>query len=243
MSTSIMNNLSGSVRRSWAGAAGAAALTALAFTAGSACAAVPGISGTSFALQANQGYNSQPDGAQLYSWGYGCASSYTPTFAPASFAAAGVPQFCAGASSSLALSASNMQMPGPTLIVPENATITVTLTNNLPVAAGNTSIVFSGIPTTCTGGAQGLLTGPNCEAPHGATVTYTLNTTGKAGTHAYYSGTQPDLQVELGMYGAIVVILGDPGSGGGNAGAHVHAARDHHGCARRPRIPARDGRV
>src|SRR5271165_4016975 len=112
MSTSIMNNLSGSARRSLAGAAGAIALTALACITGSASAAVPGIGGTSFALQANQGYNSQPDGVQLYSWGYGCASTYTPTFAPASFAAAGVPQFCAGASSSLALSSSNMQMPG-----------------------------------------------------------------------------------------------------------------------------------
>jgi FtsP/CotA-like multicopper oxidase with cupredoxin domain len=212
MSTSIMKNLSGSVRGSLAGAAGAAVLTALAFAAGDACAAVPGISGTSFALQANQGYNSQPDGVQLYSWGYGCASAYTPTFAPASFAAAGVPQFCAGAGSSAAISSSNMQMPGPTLIVPENSTITVTLTNNLPVAAGNTSIVFAGIPTTASGGSQGLLA---MEAAHGQTVTYTLNTTGKAGTHAYYSGTQSDLQVEMGMYGAIVVIPATPGVAAG----------------------------
>jgi FtsP/CotA-like multicopper oxidase with cupredoxin domain len=210
MRYSTMNNSGNSARRAltWC------AVAALSLATGTAAAAVPGIGGTSFALQANQGYNSQPDGVQLYSWGYGCASTYTPTFAPASFAAAGVPQFCAGASSSAALSASNMQMPGPTLIVKEGTTVTVTLTNNLPVAAGNTSILFPGIPTTTSCGAtpNGLLT---CEAAHGATVTYTLNTTGKAGTHAYYSGTQSDLQVEMGMYGAIVVIPATPGLGVG----------------------------
>jgi FtsP/CotA-like multicopper oxidase with cupredoxin domain len=204
-----MNNSVNSARRAMVTGC---ALAALSLAAGTAAAAVPGISGTSFALQANQGYNSQPDGVQLYSWGYGCASSYSPTFAPASFAAAGVPQVCAGASSSAALSTSNMQMPGPTLIVPENATITVTLTNNLPVAAGNTSIVFAGIPTTASGGSQGLLAR---EAAYGQTVTYTLNTTGKAGTHAYYSGSQPDLQVEMGMYGAIVVVPATPGVAAG----------------------------
>jgi FtsP/CotA-like multicopper oxidase with cupredoxin domain len=191
------------------------AVALLACVAGTASASVPGISGTSFALQANQGYNVQPDGVQLYSWGYGCASSYTPVFAPASFATANVPQFCAGANATAAISPANMQMPGPTLIVPENTTVTVTLINNLPKAAGNTSIVFAGIPTTCTGGSPGLLTGAACEAATGATVTYTLNTAGKAGTHAYYSGSQPDLQIELGMYGAIVVIPATPGTATG----------------------------
>jgi len=52
--------------------------------------------------------------------------------------------------------------------------------------AGNTSIVFAGIPvTSATGGTAGLLAQ---EALPGGSVTYTLNTTGKAGTHAYYSG-------------------------------------------------------
>src|ERR1700758_1164846 len=107
MSTSIMKNCRGSVGRSIAGLAGAIALTALTCGADSAFAAVPGISGTSFALQANQGYNVQPDGVQLYSWGYGCASTYTPTFAPASFAAAGVAQFCPGSTATAAISPSH----------------------------------------------------------------------------------------------------------------------------------------
>ena len=36
------------------------------------------------------------------------------------------------------------RFPGPTLIVTEGQTVTVTLTNNLPAAAGNTSILFPG---------------------------------------------------------------------------------------------------
>ena len=120
-----------------------------------------------------------------------------------------------------------MQLPGPTLIVTEGAIVTVTLMNNLPVAAGSTSIVFPGFTASATstapgsitssGGTQGLLA---MEAAHGTTVTYTLNTTGKAGTHAYYSGTQSDLQVEMGMYGALVVLPTYPTSGGTPNGQH-----------------------
>src|ERR1700681_2813262 len=82
--------------------------TALACAAGAASAAVPGITGTTFNLQANQGYNTQPDGVQIYSWGYGCAANFSPTFSPASFATAGVVQFCPGVTGT----PSNIQMPG-----------------------------------------------------------------------------------------------------------------------------------
>src|SRR5882762_8153832 len=109
------------------------ALAALACVAGSASAATPGITASAggastFNLVASQGFSSQPDGAQVYSWGYGCAS--TATYTPPVFAPLG---FCPA-----------MQLPGPTLVVNEGTTVTVTLTNNLPQGAGNTSIVFSG---------------------------------------------------------------------------------------------------
>src|SRR5580700_600342 len=161
------------------------ALAALVCVAGTASASTPGITAnpggaSTFNLVASQGYSSQPDGAQIYSWGYGCAASTAKaTYVPAAFNA-GI-GFCP-----------TMQLPGPTLVVNEGATVTVTLTNNLPKGAGNTSIVFAGIPTTAAGGVQGLLA---MEAVPNGSVTYTLNTTGKAGTHAYYSGTQPDLQI------------------------------------------------
>src|SRR5438477_11784005 len=96
-----------------------------------------------------------------------------------------------------------MQVPGPTLIVTEGQTVTVNLTNNLPTAAGNTSILFPGFNVTPSGAGavQGLLT---TEAAPGGTVTYTF-TASSPGTRAYYSGTQGDLQVEMGLYGAIIV--------------------------------------
>ena len=36
-------------------------------------------------------------------------------------------------------------------------------------------------------------------------MTYTF-VASSPGTHAYYSGTQGDLQVEMGLYGAVIVL-------------------------------------
>src|SRR5215472_14073684 len=67
-------------------------------------------------------------------------------------------------------------------------------------------LVATNCPTAPTTGASpvqpGLLT---CEAAPGATVTYTFTAT-SPGTHAYFSGTQGDLQVEMGLFGAIIVL-------------------------------------
>ena len=97
------------------------------------------------------------------------------------------------------------QYPGPTLIIDQGATVTVNLTNQIPTVPGNlpvnVSIVFSGQDVTATGGVPGLLTR---EAAPGGTVTYTF-TASQPGTYTYYSGTQPELQVEMGLLGAIVV--------------------------------------
>jgi FtsP/CotA-like multicopper oxidase with cupredoxin domain len=43
------------------------------------------------------------------------------------------------------------------------------------------------------------------EAAHGGTVTYTFKAS-SPGTRSYYSGTQGDLQVEMGLYGGIIVL-------------------------------------
>jgi FtsP/CotA-like multicopper oxidase with cupredoxin domain len=177
--------------------AGVLALTSLAATAH---AAAPGISGPTFNLTAAPAYLTQPDGQAIYSWGYGCAAASStvpaPTFAPATITTG----FC-----------NTMQVPGPTLIVTEGQTVSVTLTNSLPTAAGNTSILFPGfnLTSTCPAGQQGLLT---CEAAPGGSVTYTF-TASTPGTRAYYSGTQSDLQVEMGLYGAVIVLPASPVSG------------------------------
>jgi FtsP/CotA-like multicopper oxidase with cupredoxin domain len=165
-------------------------------------AAVPGVTGPSFNLVAGPAFITQPDGQAIYSWGYGCTDGSKPGFAPSAIPS--TTAFC-----------STMQIPGPTLIVTEGQTVTVTLTNNLPTAAGSTSILFPGFnvtataatnqPATCTATAAapaGLLT---TEAAPGCAVTYTF-TAGSPGTRAYYSGTQSDLQVEMGLFGAIVVL-------------------------------------
>jgi FtsP/CotA-like multicopper oxidase with cupredoxin domain len=167
-------------------------------TMGLAQAAAPGITGTgttgTFTLTAGPAFLTQPDGQAVYSWGYGCSTGSTPAFVPLMPNAT---PFCG-----------TMQIPGPTLVVTEGQAVTVTLTNNLPTAAGNTSILFPGfnVTSSCStaapGSAQGLLT---CEALPGASVTYTF-TAGSPGTRAYYSGTQGDLQVEMGLYGAIIVL-------------------------------------
>jgi FtsP/CotA-like multicopper oxidase with cupredoxin domain len=149
-------------------------------------AAVPGITGPTFNLTAQPGYLNQPDGEAVYSWGYGCNG------APVGF----LPAALSGAN------CQTMQVPGPTLIVHEGDTVTVNLQNGLPTAAGNTSILFPGFQVTTSSGVAGLLTQ---EAAPGGTVTYTF-TASAPGTHPYYSGTQGDLQIEMGLYGAVVVI-------------------------------------
>jgi len=114
----------------------------------------------------------------------------------------------------------SMQLPGPTLIVTEGAVVTVTLNNALPAAAGNVSIVFPGHQLSGTsGGVSGLLTQ---EAPVGGSVTYTF-TASEPGTYQYHSGTQPDLQVEMGLYGALIVEPAAPAAGC-TASAYAHGA-------------------
>jgi len=154
-------------------------------------AAAPGIAGPTFNLVAQPAYLTQPDGKMIYSWGFGCdpAATAAPSFLPSAISGA----FC-----------NSMQVPGPTMIVHEGDTVTVHLKNALPLSAGNTSILFPGftLTSTCPAGQKGVLT---CEAAPGGTVTYTF-VASTPGTRAYYSGTQGDVQIEMGMYGAIIVL-------------------------------------
>jgi FtsP/CotA-like multicopper oxidase with cupredoxin domain len=165
-------------------------VTASCLTA-TAHAAAPGISGgtgstATFNLTAAEAYLTEPDGQMVYSWGYGCNGAPT-TFAPAAITNG----LC-----------KNMQVPGPTLVVTEGQIVTVNLLNNLPAPAGNTSILFPGLQVSASGGVAGLVTS---EAAPGGSVKYTF-VASSPGTRSYYSGTQSDLQVEMGLYGAIIVL-------------------------------------
>ena len=143
----------------------------------SARAWIDGISGTSFAFTAGSGEISTPDGGSIHFWGYNA-----PGANPAN-----VPQY-----------------PGPTLILEESDTpVTITLTSHLPHGQC-TSIVFPGHTVTASGGRPGTITRESCGTTPEETVTYTF-TPSEPGTYTYYSGTQMELQVEMGLVGTIIV--------------------------------------
>lgn len=123
----------------------------------------------------------------------------------------------------LAQGAGTPQYPGPTLIVNQGSTITVQLTNALTLPV---SLVFPGQPgVTTTGGAgtqDGLLTK---EALPGGTVSYTFTAT-NAGTFLYQAGTRPELEIEMGLVGAIVVRPTGFNPGAPTAYGHADTAYD-----------------
>lgn len=100
-----------------------------------------------------------------------------------------------------ALDAGVGQYPGPTMIVEEGSTVTVTLKNEL---TENVSVVFPGqTGVSISGGVVGDLTRE--AAPGGvSTVTYTF-VASNPGTYIYHSGTRPDIQLDMGLVGALIV--------------------------------------
>jgi FtsP/CotA-like multicopper oxidase with cupredoxin domain len=156
-------------------------------------AVVDGIVGTSFDLTVKEDFIVTADGNTLTIWG-----------------------FAEGIGNARA------QYPGPTLIVNQGDTVTITLKNKLPASRRPpVSIVFPGqTSVTASGGSAGLLT-QESTGP-GDTVTYTFTAT-HPGTYLYHSGSEPDLQMEMGLFGALIVRPADPGQ----AYAHPDTAFDH----------------
>lgn len=146
-----------------------------------------------FSLTARDDFISTSDGNSHYTWGYAHGTDFV------------------------------MQYPGPTLIVNQGDTVKIVLNNTLPVPV---SIVFPGQGTvTATGGNPGVLTREAPAVPFGqGTVlggpTYTFVAT-HPGTYQYHSGTNADLQVEMGLVGAIIVRP----TGFNNGNGTSHAAR------------------
>ncbi len=132
-----------------------------------------------FSLTASDGYISTPDGNSIYMWSFGNSSR-------------------------------GFQMPGPTLCVTSGEPVTVVLHNTLPEA---TSIIFPGQkavkangnpaqPQFDTGGSLTSMVQPAAMA--NGSVTYTF-TAGSPGTYLYKTGTDVDKQMQMGLYGALVV--------------------------------------
>lgn len=120
-----------------------------------------------------------------------------------------------------AMAGAPMQYPGPTLIVNQGETITINLINELGITDMPVSLVFPGQPgVTASGGTAGELTRES-NGP-AETVSYTFTAT-RAGTYLYHSGTRPELQIEMGMVGAIIVRP----AVAGQAYNHPSTAYDH----------------
>jgi len=123
---------------------------------------------------------------------------------------------------SYAPASGSFQLPGPTLCVNQGDEVTINLANYLPERV---SIIFPGqTGVTTSGGVSGLFTAE--AAAGGGTVSYSF-TAGEPGTYLYESGTEPGKQVQMGLYGALIVYPTGTGfSGGGYAYNHDASAYD-----------------
>jgi FtsP/CotA-like multicopper oxidase with cupredoxin domain len=146
---------------------------------GIACTTSPSPNPT-FTLTTKTGYISLPDGNTAFMWGYSNGSD-------------------------------PFQHPGPVLCVNEGDTVTVILTNTLPEAA---SIIFPGQENVLANGTaaqpqfnggSGVVTSlTNTAAANGGSITYSF-VASQPGTYLYESGTNPEKQVRMGLFGALIV--------------------------------------
>ncbi|MEA2424085.1 MAG: hypothetical protein QOH13_495 [Thermoleophilaceae bacterium] len=140
----------------------------------------PGTSHTqTFVLTARTGHITAPDGNTIFMWGFG-------------------------------LGKGDLQYPGPTLCVNEGDTVRIVLKNTL---AEDTSIVFPGQEGVL---ADGVAAGPQFDASHrltslsntapagGGNVTYSF-TASKPGSYLYESGSDQAKQLQMGLFGALIV--------------------------------------
>jgi len=119
------------------------------------------------------------------------------------------------------LNGSPITVPGPALVVnPADPTLTINLTNNLPVpisivipgltpAMSPTFVDTGTVPYTIvstgyrtTGDVTSKVISFTIETPANGTGTYTW-TNVKPGTYLYQSGTNPAVQVQMGLYGML----------------------------------------
>jgi FtsP/CotA-like multicopper oxidase with cupredoxin domain len=132
-----------------------------------------------FTLSTKTGYISVPDGNVVYMWGY----------------SAGDDPF---------------QHPSPVLCVDEGDTVTIVLHNTLPedvsiVFPGQENVLANGVSSQPVFNAAGELTSlAPVAAANGGSVTYSF-VANNPGTYIYESGTEPAKQINMGLFGALVV--------------------------------------
>lgn len=149
-----------------------------------------------FDLTATDGHIQLPDNNSAYMWGY--TTGYDHTTGKVQPGVRG-----------------EFQHPGPVLCVNQGDTVTVVLHNSLKyddvsiIFPGQSDVRADGAPVQPTGaGGTGSLapvaTHATAQNPDGGAVTYTF-TASRAGTFLYESGTNPQVQVKMGLFGALVV--------------------------------------
>ncbi|MFH0726738.1 MAG: Ig-like domain-containing protein [Pseudomonadota bacterium] len=98
-------------------------------------------------------------------------------------------------------------LPGPTLTLTEGDSLTIDLTNNLPEAV---SIVIAGQQAILTPVSIVDSKGRSRVTGFDSGASFVWNNL-KAGTYLYQSGTHPAKQVQMGLYGALIVRPANPG--------------------------------
>ena len=132
-----------------------------------------------FNLTTKTGYISLPDANTAFMWGY--SSGFD-----------------------------GFQHPGPVLCVNQGDTVTVILHNTLPEAAsivfpGQENVLANGLPAQPQFNGGGAMTSmTNTAGANGGTVTYSF-VASDPGTFLYESGTNPEKQVRMGLFGALIV--------------------------------------
>jgi FtsP/CotA-like multicopper oxidase with cupredoxin domain len=105
------------------------------------------------------------------------------------------------------------QHPSPVLCVNEGDTVTITLTNTLPrdismVFPGQHDVSVNGAPSTPQFGNSAdpstLTSLTQVATANGGTAVYSF-VADHPGTFLYESGTDPDVQVRMGLFGALIV--------------------------------------
>ncbi|QNN51577.1 multicopper oxidase domain-containing protein [Nocardioides mesophilus] len=131
-----------------------------------------------FNLTTRTGYISLPDGNTAFMWGY----------------SHGFDAF---------------QHPGPVLCVEAGDEVTVILHNTLPdptsiVFPGQEGVLADGIASTPVRSSGKVTSLSTTAAASTGTVTYSF-TAANPGTYLYESGTNPEKQVRMGLFGALIV--------------------------------------
>jgi FtsP/CotA-like multicopper oxidase with cupredoxin domain len=131
-----------------------------------------------FTLDATDGYIQLPDANTAYMWGY-------------------------------AIGGGAFQYPGPVLCVNEGDTVTIILNNKLGedvsiMFPGQEGVTANGTPAQPQFSSSGVLTSLTNVAAAAGSVTYTFTAT-NPGSYLYESGTNPQKQVGMGLFGALVV--------------------------------------